>query len=122
MLSPSGLSRDTTLKFIVTSFIMAIGQCNIETFLFNLKRSARPSKASGLAVDVFSVHSDQETFIREHLDELRESGQGIFSRLKHQKGDYCEYQCERNNKPRGRSSGVSTKTRANRCTAFVSFK
>ena len=93
-----------------------------ERFLGYLKSSARPSKAVGVVTEVFLIASNKEDFVREQLNELRESGQGIFSRLKHQKDDYLEYQCERHNKPRGRSSGLSTQTRANRCTAFVSFK
>lgn len=99
-----------------------VEKVDIESFLVYLKNSARPSKAVGVVTEVFLVSDNTEFFIREQLNELRENGHGIFSRLKHQKDDYLEYQCERHNKPRGRSSGLSTQTRANRCTAFVSFK
>ncbi|ELU09453.1 hypothetical protein CAPTEDRAFT_200318 [Capitella teleta] len=87
-----------------------------------LTRLVRESirKDAGVEFDAHVVRQEREAFIADQLSSLSTSGHYVPRKITGP--DYHYYQCERSRKKSGRSSGDPSKTRANSCTGFVSFK
>ena len=61
-----------------------------------------------------------EEHITQYLAKIHSEGKGNFTRRRIRRKTIYYY-CERAGKPRGASTGVSSKTRANNCSAYLSF-
>nr|XP_027218780.1 uncharacterized protein LOC113811272 [Penaeus vannamei] len=95
-----------------------------DAFLSRLRKEAvnrtRSRIMKGVGVEVLPVSQDRQDFIYDYLTKLYEQKKGTFSKPKIFARQTI-YECERSNACKGNSSGDPTKTRANGCTAYVSF-
>ncbi|XP_070563193.1 uncharacterized protein [Ptychodera flava] len=89
-------------------------------FMDFVQKQAKPSVAD-TKVEVIRVFDEESVFVTKHLDLLKENGVGNFSRKK-EYGTITQFKCERFRKPSGQSTGDPTKSRANACEAYVSYK
>ena len=82
-----------------------------------LEEQNKPQKEEvTVTIELMHKDADNGVFIRSYIEAL-DCG---FYLHKH-KGNYYMYKCERSRKPRGRSTGLPSKTTANSCSAYVSF-
>ena len=74
-----------------------------------------------LSIDVHYTNVSSDNHIKEYLSKTHTSGNGHYTRMRRRRNTVYYY-CERAGKPRGSSTGLSYKTRANGCTAYISFQ
>ncbi|KAG0729858.1 hypothetical protein GWK47_029483 [Chionoecetes opilio] len=95
-----------------------------DAFVTRLRQEAesrtRSRMGKGVRVEVLAVERDRQAFIHAYLTKLYEERHGTFSKPK-TFAKQTIYECERSNPCKGSSSGDPTKTRANGCSAYVSF-
>ncbi|XP_050695858.1 uncharacterized protein LOC126985268 [Eriocheir sinensis] len=95
-----------------------------DAFLTRLRQEAESRSKSamgkGVALEVVAVEGDRQEFIYGYLTRVYERRQGTFSKPK-VFAKQTIYECERSAQCKGNSSGDPTKTRANGCSAYVSF-
>ncbi|CAL4147745.1 unnamed protein product, partial [Meganyctiphanes norvegica] len=95
-----------------------------DAFLCRLRQEAESRTKcrlqKGIGVDVLPVYGKRVSFMAEYLSKLYEQKKGMFCKPKTFSRQII-YECERSNPCRGTSSGDPTKTRANGCSAYVSF-
>ena len=73
--------------------------------------------------EVYLVTSSEDEFISCYLDKMEKNKEGRFQRSKKAESlSLKTFLCERHEKPRGKSQGNPSKTRANSCKSYVSFK
>lgn len=84
------------------------------------KAKLRTPVSTDIKVFLLKNAACSSSFIDSYLEQLGSSGKGYFVAQKLRK-NCIQYRCERNRKPRGQSTGQPDKTRANNCTAYVSF-
>ncbi|KAJ1103517.1 hypothetical protein NDU88_000940 [Pleurodeles waltl] len=90
-------------------------------FIKNLaEKSIKSTQHGSTDVEVLPVFDSEEEFIQNYIDGLQADGHGTFT-VRKQRGSYIQRLCDRHNKAKGASSGSPSKTRANGCTAYVSF-
>lgn len=106
------------------SFILSIliGLTPIDVaFLQSVMMNAHLPKS--VETEVYLVTSSEDEFIRCYLDKMEENKEGRFQRSKRAESlSLKTFLCERHEKPRGKSQGNPSKTRANSCKSYVSFK
>lgn len=117
-------------KYQVTDFVLSygfilsflIGLTPIDVaFLQSVIMNAHLSKS--VETEVYLVTSSEDEFIRCYLDKMEENKEGRFQRSKRAESlSLKTFLCERHEKPRGKSQGNPSKTRANSCKSYVSFK
>lgn len=95
-----------------------------DAFLYRLRQEAESRTKrrlqKGVGVDVLPVVGKRVIFMTEYLSKLYEQKKGTFCKPKTFARQII-YECERSNTCKGTSSGDPTKTRANGCSAYVSF-
>ncbi|KAK8385222.1 hypothetical protein O3P69_012196 [Scylla paramamosain] len=96
-----------------------------DAFLTRLRQEAESRSKSrmvkeGVTVEVVAVEGCRRGFVQGYLSRVYEQGQGTFSKAK-TFAKQTIYECERSNHCKGSSSGDPTKTRANGCSAYISF-
>lgn len=90
-------------------------------FLQSVMMNAHLPKS--VETEVYLVTSSEDEFIRCYLDKMEENKEGRFQRSKRAESlSLKTFLCERHEKPRGKSQGNPSKTRANSCKSYVSFK
>ena len=90
-------------------------------FIRHLEKKGNLIKGKKACSRVYLMKTEDLDFIKTTLDEKENENIGIF--IFHSKKDtYHLYKCERYKKTRGKTLSDPTKTRANHCSAYISFQ
>ncbi|KAL0146736.1 hypothetical protein M9458_058076, partial [Cirrhinus mrigala] len=72
--------------------------------------------------EVTSFTGEETDFMQGYIRKVEEEAHCCFKSSVSTRKNYFYFACERSTKPSGKSKGEPTKTRANSCKAYVSFK
>ncbi|XP_051512011.1 uncharacterized protein LOC127416615 [Myxocyprinus asiaticus] len=86
----------------------------------HIEKTARKDHDIRIQRSVHIVKSSRAEFMEQYLASVEPLGR--FVTLKKRGENFFQWRCERSRIPRGQSSGCPTKTKANHCGAYISFK
>ncbi|XP_049333207.1 uncharacterized protein LOC111194919 isoform X1 [Astyanax mexicanus] len=93
-----------------------------KVWLEGIAKNLRKPKDSKVNTEVQLINGNEKEFMDSYITKIQEERNYFFQAPKSTSKDYYFYACERSNKAKGQSKGESSKTRANSCQAYVSFK
>lgn len=91
-------------------------------WLEGIRRKLKKVRDARVIQEVIPFSGEETDFMQGYIKKLEEETKSTFKSPVSTHKDYFYFSCERSTKASGKSKGEPTKTRANSCKAYVSFK
>ncbi|XP_067247240.1 guanylate-binding protein 4-like isoform X1 [Chanodichthys erythropterus] len=91
-------------------------------WLEGIRRKLKKVRDVRVIQEVIPFSGEETDFMQGYIKKLEEETKSTFKSAVSTHKDYFYFACERSTKASGKSKGEPTKTRANSCKAYVSFK
>ncbi|XP_026076677.1 uncharacterized protein LOC113054993 isoform X2 [Carassius auratus] len=91
-------------------------------WLEGIRRKLKKVRDARVIQEVIPFSGEETDFMKGYIKKLEEETKSTFKSPVSTHKDYFYFSCERSTKASGKSKGEPTKTRANSCKAYVSFK
>lgn len=86
------------------------------------KKQLKKPHDSRIHQDVVVIRGDVKEFMNDYINDVEEREHCYFHPPVCPRENYYHYGCDRGNQSTGKSNGEATKTRANSCKAYISFR